>query len=348
MSLLFRRWKVLRLLGLWLASVMLAFTLGRQLATPSAPSAADGAWWWTPKLRAGKGSAALERLLEHAAVNNEVLACVSNSNMVTEDGTGGMLADWVRWVRLSNVTNFVVFALDQETYNAMIRIDVHVHLVEPQKMALGGTFNHAASAQKFHVVKQVLDLGYSVLLSDTDVITLQNPFRFLVRDCDVEGMSDGYDAPTAQGRVDGDDDPAIGWGRYSQAWRIFTLNSGLFYLRASERTSALVQSVHAHLQLHKDWDQTVWSVTVMKPMTKETHIFNSKTKPVTLRVMDRYEFVNSKTLFGPVRSDEALRRRRPVMVHLNQHSDKQERLRAIDALYNNNDPTAFDALPYSS
>lgn len=37
-----------------------------------------------------------------------------------------------------------------------------------------------------------MKLGYSVLLSDVEIITLRNPFDDLVRDCDVESMSDGY------------------------------------------------------------------------------------------------------------------------------------------------------------
>ena len=59
--------------------------------------------------------------------------------------------------------------------------------------------NHAVSGLKFRVLRPMLDLGFSVLLSDVDIITLQNPFQFLHRDCDVEGMSDGWDNATAYG-----------------------------------------------------------------------------------------------------------------------------------------------------
>ena len=45
---------------------------------------------------------------------------------------------------------------------------------------------------------------------------LQNPFDHLYRDHDVEGMSDGYDPPTAYGHIDGIDDPTMGWARYAQ------------------------------------------------------------------------------------------------------------------------------------
>ena len=34
-----------------------------------------------------------------------------------------------------------------------------------------------------------------------DIVTLQNPFNFLERDSDVEGMSDGFDNGTAYGKI---------------------------------------------------------------------------------------------------------------------------------------------------
>ena len=34
-----------------------------------------------------------------------------------------------------------------------------------------------------------------------DIVTLQNPFNFLVRDSDVEGLSDGFDERTAYGAL---------------------------------------------------------------------------------------------------------------------------------------------------
>ena len=47
--------------------------------------------------------------------------------------------------------------------------------------------------------RRFLQLGYAVLLSDVDIVFLQNPFHHLVRDCDVESMSDGWDNATAYG-----------------------------------------------------------------------------------------------------------------------------------------------------
>ena len=57
--------------------------------------------------------------------------------------------------------------------------------------------NHAVSGLKFKILQKFLQLGYAVLLSDVDIVTLQNPFGHLYRDSDVEGMSDGWNNATA-------------------------------------------------------------------------------------------------------------------------------------------------------
>ena len=60
--------------------------------------------------------------------------------------------------------------------------------------------NHAVSGLKFRILRPILEMGYAVLLSDVDIVIVQNPFDHLHRDCDVEGMSDGWDNATAYGR----------------------------------------------------------------------------------------------------------------------------------------------------
>lgn len=64
-------------------------------------------------------------------------------------------------------------------------------------------------------LQDFLELGYSVLLSDVDIVTLRDPFGpgLLARDADVEGMTDGFDAMTAYGWDDVMDDPKMGWSR---------------------------------------------------------------------------------------------------------------------------------------
>lgn len=51
------------------------------------------------------------------------------------------------------------------------------------------------------MIRKFTELGYAVLLSDVDIVFLQNPFLHLHRDCDVESMSDGWDNATAYGEL---------------------------------------------------------------------------------------------------------------------------------------------------
>lgn len=87
------------------------------------------------------------------------------------------------------------------------------------------------------------------MCSDVDVVTVQDPTKFLYRDSDVEGMSDGFDDETNYGGIYGVDEPSMGWSRYAQGFRHMALNSGLFYLRASERTIDLMRRIAD--RLHK-------------------------------------------------------------------------------------------------
>ena len=53
-----------------------------------------------------------------------------------------------------------------------------------------------------------MQLGYSVLLSDIDIVYLQNPFDYLYRDSGVESMTDGHNNYTGCRYDDVFDEPA--------------------------------------------------------------------------------------------------------------------------------------------
>lgn len=51
------------------------------------------------------------------------------------------------------------------------------------------------------------------------------------------------------------DDPKMGWSRWAHTIRVFTLNSGLFYIRPNEQTLALMDRITDRLNKRKEWDQ---------------------------------------------------------------------------------------------
>lgn len=47
--------------------------------------------------------------------------------------------------------------------------------------------------------------------------------------------------------------------RYAQGVKHMVLNSGLFYVKANERTVALMQRIATRLRKEQAWDQSVWN-----------------------------------------------------------------------------------------
>jgi hypothetical protein len=146
---------------------------------------------WRPSDERGDADPELAAVLKRvASKEHEVLVAVSDANYARP---GGMLEVWMAAVKRVGVTNALVVALDDaaaENVRAAgfeaFRIDAAI----PEAQKDSGS-NHAVSALKFRILARFLRLGYGVLLSDVDVVTLQNPFEHLVRDSDVESMSDG-------------------------------------------------------------------------------------------------------------------------------------------------------------
>lgn len=239
--------------------------------------------------------------------------------------------------------NYLIVALDDQLATTLTAIGVPHWRADLARLADSNKDNHGISAQKFHLLKAMLNLGYSILLSDVDIVTLQDPFQHLHRDHDVEGLSDGYDERTAYGWNDGIDDASMGWARYAQTMRIFVMNSGLFYIRPSERTLLLMDRINDRLRRRKEWDQAVFN----EEMFFASH-GDFKSPGVTRRVMDIYKFMNSKTMFKHVRKDPRKRDKRPVMVHVNYHPDKWERMKALLKFYDDGDKRALDQFPDGS
>ena len=337
-------------------SLFTGFLIGRMRAGGSAARACPASEMypaggvWTPATAPrGEGNDALRRLLKQVAVRDEVLVAVSNRNLLRETGAGGpgsydgMLRLWVDSVKRAGVRNAVIVALDEETRTAAIAMDVACWRVEPLALADANQDNHGTSAQKFHILRQFLALGYRVLLSDVDVVVVQNPFQHLHRDADVEALSDGYDPRTAYGYVDGLDDPSMGWSRYVQTMRIYVLNSGLFYIQPSARTLHLMDRITQHLVANKDWDQSVFNMMLWYPSHGE-----ERNSQASVRVMHHLLFMNSRTLFVHFRKEPQYAEHTPVMVHVNYHADKEHRVRAIHRRYLDREADALDELPDAS
>ena len=250
---------------------------------------------WGPSEERDEKNPELGKLLREVAINDEVMVAVSNINYARP---GGMLDLWMDGVKRAGVRNALVVALDEETKENVEKrgfkaFRMTIDIPDSQKNA--GS-NHAVSALKFRILKQFMELGYSVLLSDVDIITLRNPFDSLERDSDVESMSDGWDEGKAYGYNDVlvrynhcvhpflpplfhsichrmlQDDESMGWARYAHSMRIFVFNSGLFYLRPTIATMALLDKLIYRVESENGWDQALFNECIFFPNSPKNKV----------------------------------------------------------------------------
>jgi hypothetical protein len=132
---------------------------------------------WTPELRRGaNGNEELRRILRAVAPAGEVVVTLSTTELVAS----GVLGAWVDDLRTAGVSSFVVFAIDDATRDAMVARDVPVWRAPNVATADDAISNHGVSARKYALLREVVDLGYSPFLLDTDIAVVKNP---LVRGC---------------------------------------------------------------------------------------------------------------------------------------------------------------------
>lgn len=297
---------------------------------------------WRPSEERDRLDPSLAAFLRKVAINDEVFAALSNINLAAP---GGMLDTWMEGVKRSGVKNAMVIALDSETrQNAEARgIPSHqMHVKIPKAQANNGN-NHAVSAMKFRILRSFLRLGYSVFLSDVDICVFDDPFKYLVRDSDIEGMSDGFDNATAYGYNDVLDDASMGWARYAHSMRVFVFNSGLFYIRPTAAAMELLDRVVEIVENTGGWDQAVFNEVIFFPSRPNYTDVNVKR-----RVLDYLQFMNSKVLFKKVRHDASLANFTPVTIHVNYHPNKHERMLAIIDRYVHGNMHALDRFPGGS
>lgn len=283
----------------------------------------------------------LAKILEKVAVNKELIVALANSNVKD------MLEVWFSSIQKVGIPNYLVIALDEEIANLCQSKDVPVYKRDPDEgidsvARTGG--NHAVSGLKFHILREFLQLGYSVLLSDVDIVYLQNPFYHLYRDSDVESMTDGHNNMTAYGYNDVFDEPSMGWARYAHTMRMWVYNSGFFYIRPTIPSIELLDRVAGRLSREpKSWDQAVFNEELFFPSHPGYEGLHA-----ARRTMDFYLFMNSKVLFKTVRKDANLSKLKPVIVHVNYHPDKLPRMKAVVEYYVNGKQDALKPFPDGS
>lgn len=281
----------------------------------------------------------LAKLLARIAPNKELIVGIANNDV------RGMVRVWFSCIKKAGITNYLIVALDdlmaefcRSNQVPFYRKDATIAAAQEETGS-----NHAISGLKFHLLREFLVLGYSVLLSDVDIVFFQNPFLHLYRDCDVEAMSDGHTNETAYGYNDVSDDPKMGWSRYAHTMRIWVFNSGFFYIRPTIPSIELLDRVTTRLSKEKAWDQAVFNEELFFPSHPGYEGLHA-----SKRAMDYYLFMNSKVMFTRVRKDPSFDAFLPVAIHVNYHPNKYERMLALIEYYIKGRKDALKSFPDGS
>ncbi|GAV74649.1 Nucleotid_trans domain-containing protein [Cephalotus follicularis] len=205
----------------------------------------------------------LAKILDQVAVRKELIVAIANSHVKS------MLEIWFNSIKKVGITNYLVVALDNEIAEFCKSNDVPVYQRDPDESidSIARTaVTPAVSGLKFRILREFLQMGYSVIISDVDIVILQNPFNHLYRDSDVESMTDGHDNNTAYGYNDMFDDPAYGPTRYVFTRRIYVYNCGFVYIRPTFPSIELLDRVTDRLVREpKLWDQVVFNEELFHP-----------------------------------------------------------------------------------
>jgi len=271
-----------------------------------------------------KNSKVLRTIVEKARdpKTKDLMVAMSNKNVHS------MLRKWANNVLRSEIQNWAVACLDAETYDLISNEYGEKHAIA--WFGPKATHGHAVSGAKYAIIAAILQTDTNVLMSDIDVIVLKDPFPTLVKDSDVEGMSDGFDHGTAYGYDDVFDDPKMGWSRYAHSFRVFNMNVGWIYTRASEKTIQLMYRVASRMLKPGVWDQAEFNNELWTPSGPSGLHYGYETwveEPdrvslsCTVRIMPFNKVCNSKVwMHHPEFHNDA------IVVHFNYHNNKEERM----------------------
>lgn len=124
----------------------------------------------------------------------------------------------------------------------------------------------------------------------------------------------------------------------------YLLCSGLFFMRPTLASMDVLSLVFDRIKTEHGWDQALFNEVLFLPSRPGYRSPNA-----TRRILDRFLFMNSKTLFVYLRKDAQLYADvMPVMVHVNYHNDKWRRFMAVEQRYVHGVADALDALPDAS
>ncbi|KAL6620525.1 hypothetical protein ACP70R_035664 [Stipagrostis hirtigluma subsp. patula] len=166
------------------------FVIGKEENVPGV----GGGPWWTENICLSShrhNYSEISATLDLPLSLSTLLELAADKNRSVVLGVAGasyrdMLMSWVCRLRHLRVTNFIVCALDDETYEFSVLqgLPVFRDPLAPKNVSFddchfGTNCFQRVTKVKSRIVLEILRLGYNVLLSDVDVYWFHNPIPFL-------------------------------------------------------------------------------------------------------------------------------------------------------------------------
>lgn len=246
---------------------------------------------------------ALKTLLEKYAIDKEVL-----TGMVSGSHYNSLLNKFLETIKKQDIKNFFMICLDDAANGLLKSKNVPCWRVTPK---ISSKWNNPGT-WRFQLMREINRLGYSVLVSDVDIVFFQNPFKKLYRDKDVETMSDGVRDEYASGKFENIDVfSPNNMHSYPVAMKIMHLNCGFTYYKATPGTMAFLDRLVSRIHYEEVWDQHLFTEELLKPAYG-----TFSPSPVTVRVMELKDFPNSREFLFNV---NYMFDHTPVILHANCH-----------------------------
>ena len=144
-----------------------------------------------------------------------------------------MVKNWLYFIKKAGIENYVIFSLDKQIYGALEELNANTILLEHGKdlpkesQAFRSTGYNDIIHLKPAIVRDLLAMGINVLLSDADVVWVQNPIPNL--------KQGGFDIQIQIGeraRFPNEEGAEI-----KNNW----CNTGFFYVKSNEKTIRLFE-----------------------------------------------------------------------------------------------------------
>lgn len=218
--------------------------------------------------------------------------------------------------QVGRLRNTLTLAYGKQTCELLIGagIPCFVDRAGPQKDELPGIHKSSAPTfQKYWHALELLRFNYSVLVLDSDLTVVQDPFQFHNAMLDVEGLSDWNGLAQVPGpeqylqegchlyrmvQQTANSNASMGTVWYPKDRKPYAsvkhlspcISTGLFFLEPRPATVAFLKHMVEHMLKHIwAWEQSAFNEVIM------AHVFGSEDRlPLTLRVLPTRHFLNVK------------------------------------------------------